>query len=207
MSNDKKNNNKLVSFFTGGIKRIVIKIIIILALIAALACGGYFGYKKLMAVKVERLRMMVSRELQYCAELVVTKTSYSEIVSIKKSTMMGIARSYSIVRYNAVIRVGISDVTKSGVYVSPDGKSVYVTLPPLDVLGNDITGFEVFDEGRNIFVPIQTQEIFDEIKKSQDETLSRILESGLMKESETYTKTLVTRILSAMGFENIVVSQ
>lgn len=201
---EKKNPNPAVAgrFF----RRLAVKIIFALVLAAALGGAGYFGWKKFTAVKAERLRGMVTRELNFCAELVVTKASYSEIVSIKKSAIAGMARSYSIVRYGAVIRMGIGDITQAAVYVSPDSKSVYVDLPELAVLGNDITDFEVFDEGRSIFVPIQTQEIFDEIKKSQDEVLARILETGLRQESEEHAKSLITRVLSAMGFEFITVT-
>jgi hypothetical protein len=188
------------------VKKFFLKIVLVVVVVCALAFGGYFGYKKLMRTKVERLRAFVTQEISFCAELVVSKAAYSEIVSIKKSAMAGFARSYSIVRYSAVIRMGIEDVTQSGVYVSPDAKSVYVRLPPLEVLGNDVTGFEVFDEARNIFVPIRTQEIFDEIGKSQDEALARVLGEGLKKESEDHAVGLVTRILSAMGFRNITVT-
>jgi hypothetical protein len=203
MSEKKKAKSSTAGRF---FKRLAVKIILTAALIAALAAAAYFGWKKLTAVKAERLRTMVTRELNYCAELSVTKTSYSEIVSIKKTAIAGMARSYSIVRYGAVIRMGFEDITQSAVYVSPDSKSAYVDLPALIVLGNDITNFEVFDEARSIFVSIQTQEIFDEIKKSQNEVLARILETGLQKESEEHAKSLITRILSAMGFENISVS-
>jgi hypothetical protein len=189
------------------VKKIFLKILFAAVVIGALACAGYFGSKKLMSVKVEKLGALVSREISYCAELVVSKTAYSEIVTIKKQDeLVGLARSYSIVRFKAVVRMGIADITRSGVGISPDAKTVYVNLPPLEVLGNDITEFEVFDEKQSIFVPIKTQEIFDEIRERQKEVLIGILRDGFKAESERHAVALVTRVLSAMGFENVKVT-
>jgi hypothetical protein len=165
--------------------------------------GGWFCWQRFTAVKAERLRAMVSRELQYCAELSVVKNTYSNIVTLKRSTLWGLARSYAIVRYTAVARVGIADLTKREVQVGADAKSVVLRLPPVEVLSNAIVSQEVFDEVTNVFVPITTQELFDEIDRSRDETLAALIADGLITEAQNYTVTLMTRILTAMGFAAI----
>ena len=184
-------------------RKIMIRLCLSLAIAGALCVGGWFGWQRLTAVKVERLRAMVSRELQYCAELTTVKNTYSNIVTLKRSTLWGLARSYTIARYTAVARVGIADLTKSEVHISEDGKSVVLRLPPVEVLSNAIVSQEVFDESRNVFVPITTQEVFDEIDRSREETLPALVAEGLVTEAETYTVTLMTRILTAIGFTSI----
>jgi hypothetical protein len=187
------------------VTKIVTRLCLILVIAGALCVGGWFGWKGLTAVKSERLRAMVSRELQYCAELTTVKNTYSNIVTLKRSTFWGLARSYTIVRYTAVARVGIADLTKSEVHISEDANSVVLRLPPVEVLSNAITSQEVFDESKNVFVPITTQEIFDEIDLSRDETLAAMVADGLVAEAETSTVTLMTRILAAMGFTSVTV--
>jgi hypothetical protein len=188
-------------------RKVVTRLCLILVIAGALCVGGWFGWQRLTAVKVERLRAMVSSELQYCAELSVVKNTYSNVVTLKRSTLWGLARSYAIVRYTAVARVGIADLTKSEVQISEDAKSVVLRLPPVELLSNDIVRQEIFDESRNVFVPITTQEIFDEIDLSRKETLSSLIAEGLITEAETYTVTLMTRILTAMGFTSVIVRQ
>jgi phosphate/sulfate permease len=185
--------------------KIVTRLCTVLLIAVLLCIGGWFGWQRLTAVKAERLRAMVSRELQYCAELSVVKNTYSNIVTLKRSTFFGLARSYAIVRYTAVARVGIADLTKSEVRVGEDAKSVVLRLPPVEVLSNAIVGQEVFDEVTNVFVPITTQELFDEIDRSRDETLAALIADGLITEAQNYTVTLMTRILTAMGFAAITV--
>jgi hypothetical protein len=131
------------------------------------------------------------------------KNTYSNIVTLKRSTLWGLARSYAIVRYTAVARVGVADLTQSEVHISEDAKSVVLRLPPVAVLSNAITSQEVFDESTNVFVPINTQEIFAEIDRSREDTLAALLADGLITEAETYAVTLMTRILTAMGFTSI----
>jgi hypothetical protein len=99
--------------------------------------------------------------------------------------------------------VGIADLTKSEVQISEDGKSVELRLPPVEVLSNAIQSQEVFDDSSNIFVPITTQELFDEIDRSREETLAALVADGLVTEAQTFTVTLMTRILTAMGFTSI----
>jgi hypothetical protein len=185
---------------------IVIRLCLALVLAGVLCVGAYLGWQRFTAVKVERLRAMVSRELQYCAELSVVKNTYSNIVTLKRSTLWGLARSFTIVRYTAVARVGIADLTKSEVQIGGEAKSVVLHLPPVEVLSNAITGQEVFDEMTNVFLPISTQDIFDEIDLSREETLDALIADGLIIEAEAYTITLMTRILTAMGFTTITVS-
>ena len=136
------------SVFSG----ILTKIIIILVLIMIMLGGGYFFFTKKMQPQKEVNILMVQNQLSYCQELVTLKYRYSDIISIKKS--LALSKSFSIVKYSGIIRVGIEDITLSDIKVSEDGRRVKIKIPDVVVLGNDITSQEVFDESHSIFVPI-----------------------------------------------------
>ena len=103
------------------VRRLLLKIIFAALLLGALGVGAYFGRKKITEVKLAKKYMRIERQLVLCRELVTVKLRYSEIVSIKKSGALGVAKSYSIVKYSGVARAGIADVSKIAATVSKDG--------------------------------------------------------------------------------------
>lgn|SRR5574344_983927 len=202
---EKKADYQKPGFFERRFNRIFIKIIIIAIIAAAAVAGGTYGFKKLTAASVEKKHALVASELEQCQELVILKNRYSDIITIKKTRIAGLARSFSIVRYTGIVRAGIPDLTKSKVTVSHDGKSVHVVLPQTELLGNDISTLEVFDEYKNIFVPISTQEIFDQVNKSREDTVQDLVSGGLLDDAHNRSCALVTRLLYALGFKKVSV--
>ncbi|WP_147615753.1 DUF4230 domain-containing protein [Treponema pectinovorum] len=185
------------------LQSLVFKIVFFAFVLCALGSGSYILKKKLTAISIHSNRSLISGELKNCQELSTLKYGYSEIVSIKKTRIAGLAKSFSIVRYSAVIRVGIIDFGKATIEVSATKKKVYVKLPVCEILSNEITDMEVFDEARSVFVPIATQEIFDLIKESQAEKQQSLIEAGIIKEAQERSVNLTKSILSALGFSDI----
>lgn len=188
------------------INKILFKIILILLLACALFYGGRFTFNKLAEIKSENRSAVVFHELQRCSELITVKNTYSDVISIKKTRIAGFAKTFSIVKYTGVIRGGISDITKSEVKVSDSGKKVKVILPNAEVLSNDISSIEVFDESKSIFVSISVQEIMNEIRFNQESTSKEILETGFLKEAEEQAAKITESILYAAGFKEVEVS-
>ena len=193
---------------------ILTKIIIILILLCSLVGGGLFAIKyfrssilqsPIAPVVTEKKSVIIQDQLLYCQEFVSMKYRYSDIVSIKKSTKIGFSKSYSIVKYSGIVRVGIADMSACTYVVSEDEKSVMVTLPAAEVLGNEIVSQEVFDEQQSIFVPITLDEVFTEIEKSREDALAEILSEGILTESREYAKKVVRQILMNAGFEEVTV--
>lgn len=187
------------SVFSG----ILTKIIIILVLIMIMLGGGYFFFTKKMQPQKEVNILMVQNQLSYCQELVTLKYRYSDIISIKKS--LALSKSFSIVKYSGIIRVGIEDITLSDIKVSEDGRRVKIKIPDVVVLGNDITSQEVFDESHSIFVPITLDDVFTEIERSKDETLEELINDGIMKEARENAKKVIQQIMMAAGFEEVII--
>ena len=182
---------------------ILTKIIIILILIMILLGAGYYVFTKKMQPKKEVNIAVVQTQLSYCQELVTLKYRYSDIISIKKS--MALSKSFSIIKYTGIIRIGIPDITQADFEVYNEGTGVKIKLPDVEVLGNDITAQEVFDESHSIFVPITLDDVFVEIERSKDSTLEELIDDGILKEARENAKKVVQQIMMAAGFEEVIV--
>jgi hypothetical protein len=192
-----KNKNSLVA-------RVVLRVSTIITLF--ILCGlGFFLFTKFwgnpLSVKTETKIALVDKQLSYCQELVTAKYRYSDIITIKKAA--GLAKSYSIIKYTGLIRVGIADFTDLSYSLSTDEKTVNIKMPEMEVLGNDIVRQEVFDEKQSIFVPISTQDVFDELDTARQIALEDMLEEGILKESKEYAKKIITQFMIAAGFEAV----
>lgn len=184
--------------------KVILRIVTIILIAAILCAAGFFGYKKTTTVKFEDKIALVDRQLSFCQELVTAKYRYSDIITLKKS--MGFAKSYSIVKYTGIIRVGIADFTDISYNVSFDGKKITLKVPPAELLGNDLLSQEVFDEKQSIFVPITTQEIFDEIEEARKDAAEDMIAEGVLDEARTYAVSIITQFMYALGFEEVEIN-
>ena len=200
-----KKEQKILKFLTKSICKILTRIILILALITALFFGGKFSWQKLGEIKTEKSSAIVFRELEKCAELVTAKNTYSDIISIKKTRIAGFAKSFSIIKYTGVIRGGIKDISKAQVKIYDRGRKVKVLLPKMEILSNDISSIEVFDESKSIFVSISVKEIMEEIRFNQEAASAEILETGFLSEAESHAAKIFESILYASGFKEVEV--
>ncbi|MCR4953380.1 MAG: DUF4230 domain-containing protein [Treponema sp.] len=181
-----------------------IKIILCLILVIALLVAGFIVYLKFAHPNIENRRMLVDEQLSYCQELVTMKYRYSDIVTVKKS--VSISTSYAIVKYNGIIRIGIADMSMVDYDVYNRGKSVRITIPAPEVLGNDIVSQSVFDEHRSIFVPLTIEEVFNEVDNARQEQLDAILQKeAVFEEAAEYAKKIITLSMKSCGFEEVIV--
>jgi hypothetical protein len=186
--------------------KILARLIIVMLVLGVVAVGILYAKQKFTERKTEKLEALVSDELVKSAELSTLKYNYSDLISIKKSSL-GFFKSYSLIRYNGTIRAGIPDMTKVKFNISRDRKSLTIHIPPIEILGNDIIKQEIFDEDRSIFVPITTQEIFEEINKSKENVLNRLMLNNFKEDAEKHVQDVLQQIFSIMGFKEITVEQ
>ncbi len=183
--------------------KVILRVVTIVLISAAVFLFAAFAFNKFQKVRVQNKRAAVERELAECAELVLYKMRYSDIITLKKRG--AIAKAFSIVRYEGVLRAGIENIRDSEVYVSPDGKNVTVKIPPTVLLGNDIQAQEVFDEQQRLFTRIGTQEVFDQIEIAKREAADEILADGLLDDADERAKQVVSALLKSLGFETVTV--
>ena len=187
------------------LSRLFTKIFLWLLLVAVILVAGCFLWQKISQVQVEKKYALVTQELQRCSELTTVKISYSDIVTLKKTAVLGMAKSYSIVKFSGVIRCGIENLGNCRMYIDEGGKGIVLRMPPATVLGNDIQEISVFDEQQSIFVPISTQELLDQVEIAREDTLRKALDAGILADSEQQARTLLTTILTNMGFQRITI--
>lgn len=211
MSEEKTNQSKPVKVkkvktvrVNGPVSRFLTKIIIILILILGIMGFAYFGWKKNQNPEVTKSYVLVKESLTYWQEFVTLKYRYSDIVSIKKEGF--ISKSYALVKYSGIVRAGIPDLTQCDIKVSSDGKSLTITLPEAEILGNEIESEQVFDEQHSIFVPLKMDEVFAEIENSKDIALAELLDDGLLNDARDYAKKILTQIFLTAGFESVEVN-
>ena len=75
----------------------------------------------------------------------------------------------------------------------------------MEVLSNDISSIEVFDESKSIFVSISIKEIMEEIRFNQETASTEILETGFLSEAESHAAKIFESILYATGFKEVKV--
>lgn len=183
--------------------KVILRAVTIVLIAAAVFALAAFCLSKMQAARVQNRRAAVERELSECAELVLYKMRYSDIITIKKKG--AISKAFSIVRYSGVLRAGIENIRDAEVVVSPDAKSVVVKIPPAVLLGNDIYSQEVFDEQQRLFNRISTQEIFDQIEAAKSEAAEEILAEGLLDDADARAKQVVAALVKPLGFKNVSV--
>ena len=182
---------------------ILTKIIIILLLLIILLGGGYYIFTKKFKPQKETNIAVIMNQLSFCQELVTAKYRYSDLISIKKT--VALSKSLSIIKYSGVIRIGITDITQSDFELYNNGKALRIKIPDVEILGNDITSQEVFDETHSIFVPITLDEVFTEIEKAKDKTLEELVDDGVLDEARENAKKVIQQVMLAAGFEEVVV--
>lgn len=195
--------NSSNSFAANLASKVILRVVTIVLIAAAVFALAAFAFGKLQKVRVQNKRTAVERELAECAELVLYKMRYSDIITIKKRGT--IAKAFSIVRYEGVLRAGIENIRDAEVIVSPDAKSVVVKIPPTVLLGNDIQSQEVFDEQQRLFTRIGTQEIFDQIEIAKREAADEILADGLLDDADQRAKQVIAALLKPLGFATVTV--
>ena len=69
----------------------------------------------------------------------------------------------------------------------------------------EISSQEVFDEQKNIFMSVKTQEIFDKIEEDKMRAQDDLLTDGLLLNARNYAKEIITQIFLTAGFEEVIV--
>lgn len=188
----------------GPFSRFLTKIIIILFLILGIMAFAYFGWKKNQNPEVTKSYVLVKESLTYWQEFVTLKYRYSDIVSIKKTGFL--STSYALVKYTGIVRAGIPDLTLCEIKVSDDGKTLTITLPEAEILGNEIESEQIFDEQHSIFVPLKMDEVFTEIENSKEIALQELMDDGLLGDARDYAKKILKQIFLTAGFETVEVN-
>ena len=81
----------------------------------------------------------------------------------------------------------------------------YIKIPKAEILGNEIAEQSVFDEKRSVFVPITTQEIFEEIDAVRNSIAEEIVDQGFLEEANSTAQKTIIQMMYALGFDKVEV--
>lgn len=188
-------------------KKQIIKIVIFAVALFTVAIAGKIYLDKFLEEKTQNKSKLVASQLLLCQELTTVKNNYSNIASVKKTKLAGLARAFSIVKFEGTIRAGIKDISKTTFEIYDAGKTIEVTLPKCEILDNGITNIEVFDEVQSIFVSVSMEEIINQINQQKTEIEQKQIYEGILIESEEQSKKVIYALLSAIGFEKIIFNE
>ena len=183
--------------------KVVVRVVTIVLIALILAIAIVISIKKFTAVNYESDVAMVNSQLSFCQELVVGQYNYSDVIALKKKA--GLAKSYSIVKYGGIIRAGIKNIKDIQYTVSENHRQIVLRIPPAEILGNEITTQEIFDEKQSIFVKITTQEIFEEIANAKVEVQDMLISQGLLDQSWHHAAAIIEQFMYGLGFDNVVI--
>lgn len=187
------------------IAKLIFRVATIFCVLFALFFATKFSFAKFTQIQIEKKRVAVERNLLESAELVLYKMRYSDMLVVKKR--QGFSSAKSFVRYSGILRAGIEDISQSEIFVSSDGKKLFVKIPSCVLLGNEICSQEIFDERQGFFTKITTQEIFTEIDEAKNNAAQEILADGLLSDADARAALVIRQLLLPIGFEEVFVEK
>ena len=187
------------------IAKLIFRVATIFCVLFALFFATKFSFAKFTQIQIEKKRVAVERNLLESAELVLYKMRYSDMLVVKKR--QGFSSAKSFVRYSGILRAGIEDISQSEIFVSSDGKKLFVKIPSCVLLGNEICSQEIFDERQGFFTKITTQEIFEEIDEAKNNAAQEILADGLLSDADARAALVIRQLLLPIGFEEVFVEK
>ena len=185
--------------------KLILRVATIFCIVLALFFATKFSFAKFTQIQIEKKRVAVERNLLESAELVLYKMRYSDMLVVKKR--QGFSSAKSFVRYSGILRAGIEDISQSEIFVSSDGKKLFVKIPSCVLLGNEICSQEIFDERQGFFTKITTQEIFTEIDEAKNDVAQEILADGLLSDADARAALVIRQLLLTIGFEEVFVEK
>lgn len=175
--------------------------------IVLLIGGGWYMKRQITERKIKNLSAMVSAKLVESAELCVLKYEYRQDIAIKASlaNIDFLPKSHAVVAFDGIIRAGVDDMRKIDFKISKGGKAITITIPPMKILGNDVSNMKVISEGNSWFAPdVLHEDVSREIAKSQQATLDSLQnKTNFLDRAEAQTQSVLKEVFTTMGFEEI----
>ena len=169
--------------------------------------GGLYIRHKITEKKIKRLSEMVSVKLVESAELCVLKYEYKQDIAIKASlaNIGFLPASHAVIVYNGIIRAGIDDMTTVDIKITKGGKAIAITIPPVKILGNEVSTMKVISEGNSWFAPdVSHEDVLNEISKSQLATMDSLqTQTDFMDRAEVRVQNVLKEVIAKMDFKEV----
>ena len=188
-----------------------IKVLLISILVSAvLLGGGYLYFQARVATSAETTSSTITESIMQIMQLSTLEYNYTDVVSYKESSkyknfVIPFTEKRFMIKYNGYIKAG-SDLSNIEIDI-PDPETIHVTINHSIITDNVINEEDlyVYDEKGSIFNNLKIADVYEILVEKKQETEHKLLETGFLQEADQRSKDLITQLLKAMKFENIVI--
>ncbi len=151
----------------------------------------------------------VFERIQQIQELSLVQYNYTGVVGFKDNKTLAdidipFTKKYFLVKFDGLIKAGIN-LEEIKLDIDEKTNSASVTLPKATIMQNSIDekSLTVYDQSMNILNPIKIEDYNNAIADEKDMMEKKAIEKGILEQSNTQAKLLLTSLLTELGFETI----
>ncbi len=192
-------------------KKRVKNIFIYLLLALLILTGIYFYFQMRVTTTAETFSNTVSERVVDILQLSTLEYNYTDVVSYKESVKYNkfnipFTQKRFLIKYTGYIKAG-ADLSDIEIDVK-DANTIHITLNHSTITDNVINEEDlyVYDEKESIFNQLKIEDVYNVLVEEKQKTESKIIENGFLDEADQRSQDLITGLLKALNFENIVIS-
>ena len=188
-----------------------IKAVFISILVLATLLGGtYFYFDTKVTTSKETFSNTVSESVLQILQLSTLEYKYTDVITHKESAKfkdltIPFTEKRFMIKYTGYVKAG-SDLSNIEIDM-PDPETIHVTIDHAKITDNVINEEDiyVYDEKGTVFNQLKIADVYEVMVAQKEETEKDLIEKGFLAEADQHSKDLITELLKAMNFENIVI--
>ena len=188
-----------------------IKGTLIAILVSVLLLGGtYIYFQTRVATSAETTSSTITESILQIMQLSTLEYNYTDVVSYKESSkykdfVIPFTEKRFMIKYTGYIKAG-SDLSNIEID-RPDDETIHVTINRSEITDNVINEEDlyVYDEKGSIFNNLKIADVYTILVGKKEETEENLIKTGFLEEADQRSSDLITQLLKAMDFENVVV--
>ena len=188
-----------------------IQVLLISLFLATFVLGGtYIYFQAKVTTHTEMFSSTVSESILQILQLSTLEYNYTDVVSYKESStykdmVIPFTEKRFMIKYTGYLKAG-SDLSNIEI-ATPDSETVHITIDHAAITDNVINEEDiyVYDEKGSLFNTLKIADVYDVMVEEKQKTQEKLIENGFLKEADQRSKDLMTEVLKAMNFKNIVI--
>lgn len=191
-------------------KKRIKNILIYLVLAVLIATGIYFYFQMRVTTSTENFSSTVSERVVKILQLSTLEYNYTDVVSYKESKKYNklnipFTEKKFLIKYTGYLKAGV-DLSDVAVDIK-DPTTIHITINHAKITDNVINEEDlyVYDEKESLFNQLKIEDVYDVLVDEKQKTETKVIENGFLQEADQRSKDLITELLKALNFENIVI--
>lgn len=179
----------------------VLKLIVSLAVVVAIAIGGLYLYNNdLRKETAPELRTVdLEGTIRDIGELATAEYGYTITQVMDKPSWLKISSAKVLYSYEGIIKAGI-DFTKVGITVNKAQKMIYIKIPSAKILSNELDNdsLQIYDEKYSMFNKIKFEDVNTSQADAKKTAEEKALESGLLERAEENAESIIEKTVLSL---------